>query len=72
MTRELTFEQIEAYLFEVTNYPIEVLNKSYVWDDSRLVEDFSITFNILPHPTSEVILETITIDMFEVWRDLNN
>lgn len=65
--RQVSFDQITGYLLTLTNYPVNVIEKKYYWDDSN-IEDFSITFNIVPHLTSEKILETITIDLCDVYQ----
>lgn len=66
--KELTFEQITDYLLALTSYPKEVINKSYFWDDSNQLEDFSITFNIVSHLTSEDVLESICVDLFDCYK----
>lgn len=69
--KELTFKQVKDYAFMLCNHKREFELGYYYYNDEGYQDDFKITFNVLLHPSSEVILETIVVDLhqaYEYWK----
>lgn len=66
--KELTFKQIRDYVGIVCNSKEEFNKGYYYYNDEGYQDTFKITFNILPYPSSEDVLETLEIDLHEVYK----
>lgn len=68
MKKELTFDQIKEYVGLHTKHPEQFKRGYYYYDDGGCLENFVIVFNIILHPSSDIVLETMEIDLHKVYE----